>query len=74
MNWLLGFLLLPFWEQFLIVAACFIPSNFLMILVLEIGPMASASPCSGGFGFIIVGIMEVTFAMSLGSLGAHGNP
>ena len=74
MNWLLAFLMLPFWEQFLIVAAAFIPGNFLMILVLEIGPMASASPCSGGFGFIITGIVEMTVAIVAGIAGGAWQP
>lgn len=58
LEFLQPFLTLPFWQQFLILSALFIPINFILCFLLEFGPFASASPLSGGIGFLVVGFFE----------------
>ena len=52
------FWMLPFLQQFLIVSLVFAVINFIICLLLEFGPLASMSPCSGGAGFVAVFVVE----------------
>jgi hypothetical protein len=58
---------LPFWQQFLVLVLLFVPVDFLISFLLEVGPLASASPLSGGAGFAAVGVVELIVGI-VGSL------
>ena len=58
LAWLQPFLALVLWQQILILSAIFIVINFLAALYLELGPLASISPLSGGAGFVAVAIVD----------------
>jgi uncharacterized membrane protein len=57
------FWLLPFLQQFLIISLILAVVNFLICMFLEFGPLASASPLSGGLGFIAVFIIDLILAV-----------
>ena len=57
------FWMLAFWQQFLIISLIFAVINFIICLLLEFGPLASMSPCSGGAGFVVIFVLELIVAI-----------
>jgi hypothetical protein len=67
LAWFQPFLALALWKQILILSVLFIVIEFLVALYLELGPLASSSPLSGGGGFLAVGIVDfIIFLLSFG--------